>query len=729
MRLETNQQQRQFWLNSIIYIGSFLLFWEWLRPLDQITDTGNVSIFVLYTMFCFFLSYMQLQWWITSPLKLFGLLFILDGLFFSETFLSSAWFQHLFSDIQWNTEAMLSQQWWEMTALFRSLLFLVLLWLMSYLLYYWFVIAKRTLFFVILTFIFLTVTDTFTVYDARYAIVRTFFISMMILGVTNLQRVLMKEKLFKLPKGNYVSWVLPLITLVVVSSVIGYLAPKSSPQWPDPVPFIQTTASDVTGSGGGSGSAIKKVGYGENDERLGGSFVQDHSVVFEATVEDAQYWKIETKDVYTGKGWVRSEQAEQESFTFSPDGSIFITDISGSVETKEQRGTISFNEAEVLPKLVYPYGITEVQPEGNSSYTFSYNQRTGEIYPRQGSEEVSVPDYAVTYDQPTYSLKNLRESSEEDPQAIQDQYTQVPETLPSRVQELAQELTAEETNRYDRAKAIEDHFDSSDFQYRTTNVPVPGEDQDYVDQFLFESQVGYCDNFSTSMVMLLRSIDIPARWVKGFAPGEVVDRSAEANTYEITNSNAHSWVEVYFPNIGWVPFEPTKGFYNPIDLTSGQDLEELINQNEDVPVSEMEEQTPETSTEEESSSGFSWNISMNQMIITGLILLGILGILYWKRYTIAYWFKRRQWTKNTDIETYMKSYRFLLSLLNHKGYKRDSDQTLREYANMVDYRLRTNEMGRLTNAYERILYRDEQDISDWTRKQELWENLIRKIMS
>ncbi|MBM9834622.1 transglutaminase domain-containing protein, partial [Enterococcus faecalis] len=79
---------------------------------------------------------------------------------------------------------------------------------------------------------------------------------------------------------------------------------------------------------------------------------------------------------------------------------------------------------------------------------------------------------------------------------------------------------------------------------------------DYVDQFLFESQVGYCDNFSTAMVVLLRSLEIPARWAKGFSPGSPATENG-ITTYTVRNLNAHSWVEVYFDGYGWVPFEPT----------------------------------------------------------------------------------------------------------------------------------------------------------------------------
>ncbi|MBD4895172.1 hypothetical protein GUF81_05585, partial [Xanthomonas citri pv. citri] len=101
------------------------------------------------------------------------------------------------------------------------------------------------------------------------------------------------------------------------------------------------------------------------------------------------------------------------------------------------------------------------------------------------------------------------------------------------------------------------------------NVTIPKNDEDYVDQFLFETKMGYCDNFSSAMVVLLRSAGIPARWVKGYTSGEYKEAgNKNGSIYEVTNNNAHSWVEVYFPEQGWVTFEPTKGFTNPAQFTS-----------------------------------------------------------------------------------------------------------------------------------------------------------------
>nr|WGD97835.1 transglutaminase-like domain-containing protein [Bacillus safensis] len=109
------------------------------------------------------------------------------------------------------------------------------------------------------------------------------------------------------------------------------------------------------------------------------------------------------------------------------------------------------------------------------------------------------------------------------------EYLQLPSTLPERVKTLANSLTETKDNMYDKAKAIEDYLGSAKFSYETQNVAVPGRNEDYVDQFLFDTMIGYCDNFSTSMIVMLRSIGIPARWVKGYTSG--------------TSYMKHKWME------------------------------------------------------------------------------------------------------------------------------------------------------------------------------------------
>ena len=87
-----------------------------------------------------------------------------------------------------------------------------------------------------------------------------------------------------------------------------------------------------------------------------------------------------------------------------------------------------------------------------------------------------------------------------------------------------------------------------------TKVPTPPADRDWVDYTLFDVQTGYADSLATSMVVMLRTLGIPARVVTGFAPGQFDENEAAYIVYE---SEAHAWVEVFFPRLGWINFEPS----------------------------------------------------------------------------------------------------------------------------------------------------------------------------
>jgi hypothetical protein len=93
------------------------------------------------------------------------------------------------------------------------------------------------------------------------------------------------------------------------------------------------------------------------------------------------------------------------------------------------------------------------------------------------------------------------------------------------------------------------------FEY-TTDLPQPPENRDIVDYFLFDLQKGYCDYFASTMVIMARAADLPARLVVGYARGTYDEVN---HRYVITEADAHSWPEIYFEDIGWVPFEPTSG--------------------------------------------------------------------------------------------------------------------------------------------------------------------------
>ena len=197
---------------------------------------------------------------------------------------------------------------------------------------------------------------------------------------------------------------------------------------------------------------------------------------------------------------------------------------------------------------------------------FLHSKDTGQYKTKNEELQVSLDAYEIEYEDYNFSLKALRETTMDSFATEKEdfsEYLQLPNQLPDRVKELSETITASSDSVYDKTKAIERYFGRNGYIYDQQNVAIPKADQDYVDQFLFDTKRGYCDNFSTSMVVMLRSIGIPARWVKGFAPGEINQNAAGESVYRITNNEAHSWVEAYMPGLGWMPFEPTIGFSGP----------------------------------------------------------------------------------------------------------------------------------------------------------------------
>ena len=735
----------QSFIPLILYFGSMLLLIEWVLPLEQVTDTGETIAFILFIMLCFFLSAVFMPRWLRFPLKLAGMLLLVHYLFMAESFLSRAWFTELFADFKINMTNVFSQQWMELTPLFRTFLFLILLWMMSYLLYYWFVIRKKPLSFILITFIYLTVLDTFTTFDAKHAIIRAFIISAILLSSAHFSRILERENL-KLPSFKRLTkWVSPVLIVILFSTIIGYAAPKYDPIWPDPVPYLQSQAGGQ-GSGGSSTIGPQRIGYGTNDERLGGGFIWDESTVFYAQAQSSQYWKVETKDVYTGKGWVNSHDGV---ILPSEDGYVDrLMSYGDVVETRDGEARIQFIDPGNLDKIPYMYGTERFIPIDDLQY--DYNLMTGAVYPFN-NEGIQMPivngiDYESEISRPFFPTNRMREVEAEHVDEDFEQYLQLPETLPDRVVELAEEIVANETNRYEQAKAIEQYFARNGFTYEEIDVPVPGEDEDYVDQFLFETQRGYCDNFSTSMVVMLRAVDIPARWVKGFTGGErviqdhVFDDGSWMPVYEVQNNHAHSWVEVYFPDIGWVPFEPTVGFSNEASFTLGDDIEDHLEDREyDV---EEDEPTPEVETEIEREDGAEeeeedetvvasnntsfWNIFF--IVAVSLIaLIIIIRIIYRRRYLIVGKWKRQKLKQKKDLDSFSDAYQFLLKILSSKGLPLKEGQTLREYAQEIDRFFGISDMKSLTHYYERAIYSDELIDKHFKDAYQIWDKMTKKL--
>jgi transglutaminase-like putative cysteine protease len=136
------------------------------------------------------------------------------------------------------------------------------------------------------------------------------------------------------------------------------------------------------------------------------------------------------------------------------------------------------------------------------------------------------------------------------PAAIRDTYLQLP-SLDPRIPELARNITERALTPYDKARAIEAYL-RSHFGY-TLDLGETAQ-PDPLAYFLFQKRAGYCEYFAAAMTVMLRTLDVPARYINGFQTGEYND---VAGDLVVRASDAHSWVEAYFPGFGWLSFDPT----------------------------------------------------------------------------------------------------------------------------------------------------------------------------
>lgn len=725
----------------ILNLCGYFLLMEWLYPIDLLTDTSNISVFIYYLAISLLMSIFRMRNVLRWSIKIVYILYALHYLYFRGSFFQFTWIDDFSKDIFINLTSVFQSDWSGLTESFRSLLFFVLLSLMTYLISYWLVNRKQIFLFFFMTLLYITVLDTFTPYNADQAIVRTMIAGFVVMSLLTLNRILEREGIRKY-SGVSRRWITSLVVMLGFSIIIGFGLPKAEPIWPDPVPYITSYSEDS----GNDGPGISKVGYGTDDSRLGGPFIGDNTRVYFTHTESRHYWKVETKDIYTGKGWETSAEKEQR-IPFGTVDPIPASSFASPEMEFTERTSVVYPLVD-YPHLIYPLGSQYVQT--NQDYTFEYDSKLEKIYsfPSSGAALPNLDEYTVQYNSPRYSVKAMMQTVNHNHPSLDREflevYTQLPENLPQRVKDLALEITQEEATWFDKARAIEDYFDRPEYKYDQTNVAIPGEEDDYVDQFLFETMTGYCDNFSTSMVVLLRSLWIPAKWVKGYTEGEFRGTAESGKRlYEITNNNAHSWVEVYFPEVGWVPFEPTKGFSNNVQFnfdnySTNQNSSANTPEQENNPEEETLQAEQQTTSSSNSPYSFqvlwdniilflgeSWKKILAASLILGMVLLGLYKIrLKWLPYFILFRFKRRR-----QDDDFPAAYLVLLTHLNRYGLRREDNQTLRDYAADVDEYFSSKEMGVLTSHYERYLYKGHLEKGSWDETKELWENLIKKTIA
>lgn len=176
-----------------------------------------------------------------------------------------------------------------------------------------------------------------------------------------------------------------------------------------------------------------------------------------------------------------------------------------------------------------------------------YDPVGGMLY---GPAEQTLPTYREEADLSEPNARQLREALAAHAGDVDPRYL-ANDNIDPQVRRLAQDLVQGRGPVYDKVKAIQEYFDPGNgFVYDTQTAS--GSDEDALTDFLFRSKAGFCEQFASSMAILLRAVDIPSRVAMGYTAG------FQSGTYRsITTQNAHAWVEVFFPGHGWVMFDPT----------------------------------------------------------------------------------------------------------------------------------------------------------------------------
>lgn len=154
---------------------------------------------------------------------------------------------------------------------------------------------------------------------------------------------------------------------------------------------------------------------------------------------------------------------------------------------------------------------------------------------------------------------SLRAAPRAYPRWVQGKYLQLPSNIPDRVKQLAVNIAGSQKTDYDKAAAVERWLRTNIVYDENLETPPPGvEASDYI---LFRTKRAYCNYYATAMVVMLRSLGVPARIATGYAQGQITSNSADQQsaTYSVKVKDSHTWVEVFFVNYGWVEFEPTAG--------------------------------------------------------------------------------------------------------------------------------------------------------------------------
>ncbi|HEY0006053.1 MAG TPA: transglutaminaseTgpA domain-containing protein [Pyrinomonadaceae bacterium] len=489
-----------------------------------------------------------------------------------------------------------------------------------------------------------------------------------------------------------------------------------------------------------------------------GTLQKNSQVVMRVRVDDPQAerhrslrWRGVALDEFTGKGWKKSKLANQYLSSNNERGMFQFGTIAKLSHITTQTFFIEPIDTPVLFAAPRPVAVQGALPYVRLDHEDSIQSRL------HNEERISYKAYSDTSAPDEETLRRL--SSLTRVQVYPGDFTrylQFPRELNPRIGQLAREVLtrAGAHNRYDAARAIESHL-QHDYGY-TLDLKAGGADP--LADFLFRVREGHCEYFATAMAVMLRTQGIPTRVVNGFQMGEYNDA---ADVYTVTQSDAHSWVEVYFPEVdSWVTFDPTPPAGRPVRESAGlksrlgkyaealdmlwiqyvigydrQEQRSLATSMRDRLASYRQGLARWTESLKATANGW-WNAARGQnglansfaalaftlLPLLAVMLLAVLAVVIARRVRrLGFWRGIKLWEAEQPRTSVIEFYERMTGLLAARGLKRASDQTPLEFATAT----RIPEALMITRAYNRVRFGEEHlstkeaaEINQWLSRME-----------
>jgi transglutaminase-like putative cysteine protease len=290
-------------------------------------------------------------------------------------------------------------------------------------------------------------------------------------------------------------------------------------------------------------------------------------IVIKVKTTEPNYLRGMAFDLYDGKTWKMSKPFDTKKFWSNNFQIIFLRQSKNIKDLNNKHELMqTFYIENELSNLVFtvPYA-EELYFPSNYVLKDNYGSIRSPVELNKGltySLISLVPEYDLNkLMNKKYDYKNLK---------INKNYFQIPK-ISQRLKDLTNKIIEGAKSDYEKVNRILTYLKLK-YEY---NIKIPEfpEDRETVDYFLFEQKKGYCEHFATSLAIMSRIAGLPSRLVTGFTQGKY---NYLTGYYEIKNSDAHAWVEVYFPNYGWISFDPTPGYSNLLNLNNNKKNYTLI---------------------------------------------------------------------------------------------------------------------------------------------------------